>query len=117
MDNSNFETTAILPDLGIKSDEIPAPKYEEVRSSETAYNLLLNLIKNRDKDYISIKNENKKLKQKVEERKSAVVFMSIAEILLSLGISILFSLSICVGIILISLGVILTGLSIYYNFK
>ena len=117
-------TTAALPDLGMDGEEIPAPDYEEIRQNKTAYLLFIHKVKEQGEAYQKVLKSHKKarkriaeLEQKASDRKSAVIIMTASEIVISIGISGLFTEYIVPFGIVLAAGILMTAVSLYLNFK
>ena len=123
-----FEITASFPAIGINKKP-PSVNYKDIRENEAAFNMLLNQVQETDRLYSmkvreleekngeinSLKQEINTLNKKSSERKNSVIFLSIAEIITSIGVGGLFT-STPLPFVLCA-GIIMTALSLYLNFK
>lgn len=117
-----YETSA-LPDW-IDSSDIPVQKIEDIRQNNTAFMMFINQVRDRDALYqkamrsaSDAKQKIAKLERKASDRKIAVIIMTVAEIIMSIGVSGLFTDYAHIFWIVLAGGVLLTAVSLYLNFK
>lgn len=117
-------TTSVLPDLGIDAESIPVPDYEEIRKNKTAFLLFVHKVKEQGETYQRAMRTATEAKRKVAElertandRKSAVIIMTVAEIITAIGTGGLFTEYAAISWIVLAAGILLTVLSLYLNFK
>ena len=122
--------TCVLDDLNIVYETTPI-SYEDIRENEKTFQVFLNEVKTRDETYKSAIKNTQKLQEKLEkaneqisclrektiERRDSVIFMAIAEFLLSVGFSGIISEKPILSDSLIIIGVLLSVVSLYFNFK
>ena len=129
--HKEFEDTSSFPAMGFDG-KIPTVSGEEIRQSETAFNILLHQVQETDRIYSETVQEVGKLNAKLadaqktiakldkksSDRFSAVIISSVAEVVIAIGVGII---SICekqiVPTAVIGAGVIMTTLSLWLNFK
>lgn len=126
-----LEITAELENIGINRKEIPKVDMMKIKDSEEAYKLLLNSYKTSSRECERLNSENKKLKDIITElkdeitelklvdrdKKHAVVILTFAEILTSVGIGGIFTSYLIMSLFMIFCGLSLTMYSLYLNFK
>ncbi len=122
--STEFEITAELPHIGIDSKKIPEVDPMKVRDNEESYIMLLNTMKTSSEAYqkatVKIERLNNRIKQleiKNTEHKSSVIIMSIAEIVTAIGVGGIYTEYFKMSIVVIFLGIVLTILALYFNFK
>ena len=126
---SHFENSDTKYDTGplpvwIDTATISEQKIEDIRKSDTAFALFINQLRERENIYQNVmeaaskaKNELEEIKDKSDDRKLAVVMMTIAEIFISIGISGVFSEDSVGYNFVVLAGLIMTGFSLYLNFR
>ena len=119
-----LSTTAELEDIGIKEEDIPDIDLMKIKENEEAFKLLLHAYKTSSKECDRLNLENGKLRKEIEnlkignsEKKNAVVTLTIAEIITSIGLGGIFSSHILMSVLMILCGLGLTTYSLYLNFK
>ena len=110
-------TTAVNLDLGLDVDKIPTPDYEEIRKNKAAYALFLRKVREQEIAYQNAMRVIASAKRKANDRKIAVIILTIAEIITAIGISGLFTNDPVIFVFVLLVGIIMTGLSLYLNFK
>ncbi len=110
-------TTAVNLDFGLDINKISTPDYEEIRKNKTAYALFLCKVREQEIAYQNAMRVIASAKRKANDRKIAVIILTIAEIITAIGISGLFTNDPVIFSFVLLAGVIMTGLSLYLNFK
>lgn len=115
--------TGPLP-IWINTDTILEQRIEDIRENDTAFAMFINQIREREGLYQKAMNTvdkaNKKLiemENKAKDRKLAVIIMTIAEIMLSISIGGMFTKYAIGFVFVVIMGLIMTILSLYLNFK
>ncbi len=127
----DLEITATFPAIGLNR-EVPNVDSKDIRDNETAFNMLLHKVAEADELYSEKVRETKDLTKKLElankrivalerrssERFSAVLIATVAEIVTSIGVSIMSPSDnkIIPGVVIFA-GVLMTGVSLWLNFK
>ena len=116
--------TAELEHIGIEKDKIPDIDLMKIKENEEAFKLLLHAYKTSGRECDRLNTENKELKNEIihlkignAEKKNAVVTLTIAEIITSIGLGGIFSSHILMSVLMILCGLSLTAYSLYLNFK
>ena len=119
-----FEITAALPHIGIDVADIPKTNPMKIKDNEEAYAMLLNTLKTSTEAYeksrgkiLELEVQIRDLELKSTQRKCAIIIMTIAEIIISIGVGGLFTDYAVMSYFVIAAGVIMTILSLYLNFK
>lgn len=110
-------TTAVNLDFGLDINKISTPDYEEIRKNKTAYALFLCKVREQEIAYQNAMRAVANAKRKANDRKIAVIILTIAEIITAIGISGLFTNDSVIFAFVLLAGIIMTGLSLYLNFK
>lgn len=116
--------TAELEHIGIEKDKMPDIDLMKIKENEEAFKLLLHAYKTSSRECDRLNAENKELKNEIihlkignVEKKNAVVTLTIAEIITSIGLGGIFSSHILMSVLMILCGLSLTAYSLYLNFK
>lgn len=126
---ADFENRDTKYDTGplppyIDTTPITEQKIEDIRKSDVAFAMFINQLRERENFYQKAMETAAKAKEQLSEaelkskdRRLAVIIMTIAEIITSIGVGGIFT-RYAVGFIFVVLsGLILTTLSLYLNFK
>lgn len=121
---NKLEITAELPHIGVVPDDIPKVDLEKIRKNEEAFFMLLNSMKASSAAYqesnakvIELNEKISQLEKKNSDRLNAIIIMTIAEIITSIGVGGMFT-EYAIGFIFVVVaGIIMTALSLYLNFK
>lgn len=121
-DNSKYDTGP-LP-RWIDTDAILEQKIEDIRENDTAFAMFINHIRERENFYQkameTAAKANKKLSEteiKAKDRKLAVIIMTSAEIITSIGVGGLFTKYAPGFAVVVLVGIMMTALSLYLNFR
>ena len=122
-DEGNIYDTGPLP-YWINTDAISEQEIEDIRKSDTAFAMFINQIRERENLYqramhTAAKATKKlsKIEGKLKDRKLAVIIMTIAEIIISIGVGGMFTRYAIGFVFVVLVGIIMTILSLYINFR
>ena len=131
IETDKLEITSAFPAVGLDEGVLNV-KYQEIRKSEAAFKIFLNTVYEKDKIYSKTVHDLKKstddlnaakekvfeLEKRSSERFSAVIITAVAEVVTAIGISLLSpSENKLIPIAVIIAGIIMTGVSLWLNFK
>lgn len=108
--------TGVLFGCGIDINKIHSVDIEKIPQEKQAFNMLLNQFKALDEEHRETLSELKDIKIKTESTKYVPIIMTMAEIITSIGISVLTS-STFAGSATIGAGIIMTILGLYMTYR
>lgn len=112
----SYESTALMSSLGIEVNDIPKVDISKIPQEAQAYNMLMNQFKSLDFEYQKAVSVIEEIRFQSENRKTATIVITIAEIITGIGVGNIPS-SMFVGLSTLFAGLLMTGLGLFLTFK